>query len=104
MAVNRYLDVRLAGIELIRHSNLKTVQQYRGIFPAVGINGQRQSGKTTMARELKEAEAGKVAYFDLERQADYAATLHVDLFLNSLHENFIVIEEIQRRPELFTGL
>ena len=91
-------------MDLIERQAWKTIQQYRNIFPAVGIVGPRQSGKTTLAKEIMAQAIGRVAYFDLERQADYAATAQVDLFLDSLDQDLIIIDEIQRRPELFTGL
>ena len=47
---------------------------------------------------------GSVAYFDLERQVDFAATAEVDLFLDGLDHDLVVIDEVQRRPELFVGL
>lgn len=97
-------NVRFAGMKLIARGAWETIHQYRLIFPAVGIVGPRQSGKTTLAKEIMREATGSVVYFDLERQADYAATAQVDLFLDSLNQDLIIIDEIQRRPELFTGL
>ena len=91
-------------MELLPRAALATVRQYREIFPAVGIVGPRQSGKTTLARAVMAAAEGSVAYFDLERQADFAATAQVDLFLDSLTADLVVVDEVQRRPELFVGL
>ena len=91
-------------MSLLPRKELDLVVRYRRIFPAVGIIGPRQSGKTTLAREVMKAEPGTTAYFDLERQADYAATAQVDLFLDSLTADLVVIDEVQRRPELFVGL
>lgn len=91
-------------MDLLERRVRPIVQQYREIFPAVGIWGPRQSGKTTLAKEIMRVAPGTVAYFDLERQADFAATAQVDLFLDSLDQDLIIIDEIQRRPELFTGL
>jgi len=80
------------------------IDRYRKIFPVVGIIGPRQSGKTTLARQIQEEFSGSVACFDLERQADFRATEQIDLFLDSLTADLVIIDEIQRRPELFIGL
>ena len=91
-------------MKLIPRAARATVARYREIFPAVGIIGPRQSGKTTLAREVMREAKGTVAYFDLERRADFAATEQVDLFLDSLSADLVVVDEVQRRPELFVGL
>lgn len=41
-------------------------------FPVVGLVGSRQSGKTTLAKELVTARPGKALYLDLELPADLA--------------------------------
>jgi len=80
------------------------IDRYRRVFPAVGLVGPRQSGKTTLARQVMPRSSGSVVYFDLERQADFGATEEVDLFLDGLDQDLVIIDEIQRRPELFVGL
>ncbi len=39
-------------------------------FPAVGLIGPRQCGKTTVALSFQKRSSKKVAYFDLESPAD----------------------------------
>ena len=60
--------------------------------------GPRQCGKTTLARELVPPES--INYFDLE---DPASLARLDEPMTSLAplQDLVVIDEIQRRPELF---
>ena len=69
--------------------------------PAVGILGPRQCGKTTLARDyLKSSGRRWVHYFDLEDPEDLARLDDARLTLSPLR-GLVVIDEIQRRPELF---
>ena len=72
-------------------------------FPVVAILGARQVGKTTLARELGEGWGGPVAHFDLERASDIALLADPELTLGPL-QGLIILDEIQRRPELFPVL
>ena len=72
-------------------------------FPVVAILGARQIGKTTLARQLVSGRRGKVTVFDLEKSEHLAQLADPDLVLGSLR-GLIVIDEIQRRPELFPTL
>ena len=67
----------------------------------VVLVGPRQSGKTTLARELIEEDS--VNYFDLE---DPASLARLDEPMTALRplKGLIVIDEIQRRPDLFPVL
>ena len=67
----------------------------------VVLVGPRQSGKTTLARELIEVDS--VNYFDLE---DPASLARLDEPMTALRplKGLIVIDEIQRRPDLFPVL
>lgn len=64
-------------------------------FPVTAILGPRQSGKTTLARAFK---ADHV--FDLENPRDAAALAQPLLTLERL-SGMIVVDEIQRAPDLF---
>jgi uncharacterized protein len=69
--------------------------------PAVVLLGPRQVGKTTLARSF--VAAGSTRYFDLENpevEAQLAAPMSVLRDLSGL----VVIDEIQRAPELFKVL
>jgi len=67
----------------------------------VVLVGPRQSGKTTLARQLLEEDS--VNYFDLEDPANLA---RLDEPMTSLRplKGLVVIDEIQRRPDLFPVL
>lgn len=68
----------------------------------VCLLGPRQCGKTTLARQMKK-EILQTHYFDLEKPSDLKVFDAPDLSLPSL-KGFIIIDEIQRRPELFPYL
>ncbi len=67
----------------------------------VVLSGPRQCGKTTLARELLSDES--VNYFDLE---DPASLARLDEPMTALRplKGLVVIDEIQRRPDLFPVL
>jgi predicted AAA+ superfamily ATPase len=69
-------------------------------FPVVGLLGARQVGKTTLARDFAASRAEPVTFFDLEDPADLARLSEPDLALREL-TGLVVIDEVQRRPELF---
>lgn len=69
--------------------------------PVVVLTGPRQCGKTTLARELVHEDSAN--YFDLE---DPASLARLDEPLTALDplRGLVVIDEIQRRPDLFPVL
>ena len=69
--------------------------------PVAVLLGPRQCGKTTLARAL--AEDTPATIFDLERAADRAKLQNPELVLGSL-DGLVVLDEVQRLPELFTLL
>ena len=71
--------------------------------PVVAILGPRQIGKTTLAREIAGAWHGPTSIFDLEDPRDLARLADPTTALAPLR-GLIVIDEIQRRPELFPVL
>lgn len=68
---------------------------------SVALLGPRQCGKTTLARSL--AAASTAVYFDLENPADVARLQEPMLALESLR-GLVVLDEIQRRPDLLPVL
>lgn len=68
-------------------------------FPAVALLGARQTGKTTLAREL--ASAADSAYLDLENPADTAKLADAAGYLRALRGKLVVLDEVQRAPGLF---
>jgi len=67
----------------------------------VVVVGPRQCGKTTLARELLSEESEN--YFDLEDPADLARLAEPMTAMAPL-KGLVVIDEVQRRPELFSVL
>jgi uncharacterized protein len=66
--------------------------------PAVSLLGPRQSGKTTLARMLLASDSEN--YFDLERPTSLRRLEDPETSLGELR-GLVVIDEVQRRPELF---
>ena len=71
-----------------------------GRHPVVGIIGARQVGKTSLAREIIRRTGRPVSYFDLENPEDLARLQDPMLALRGLG-GLVVIDEVQRLPELF---
>jgi len=69
----------------------------------VGILGARQVGKTTLVRAHASAGKRPVTFFDLERPQDLARVADPELALGDL-TGLVVLDEIQRRPDLFPVL
>jgi predicted AAA+ superfamily ATPase len=72
-------------------------------FSVVCLLGPRQVGKTTLAKSYADMVKGEfktIHIFDLENPQDLAALEHPQLALSQL-EGLIIIDEIQRRPDLF---
>jgi predicted AAA+ superfamily ATPase len=66
--------------------------------------GPRQVGKTTLAKNFaKHFNKNEVYFFDLEDPTDFDLLENAKLTLESL-EGLIIIDEVQRRPELFPYL
>ena len=86
-----------------RHEDLEKLSGLLSRHPVVGIIGARQVGKTTLALALADQQAEKVARFDLENPGDLARLQDPMLGLRDL-EGLVVIDEIQRLPNLFTVL
>lgn len=88
---------------LERSRHLTHVRELLDRNPVVAIIGARQVGKTTLARELARLTAEKIRHFDLEDPAHLVQLQDPMLALQDL-EGLVVLDEIQRRPELFPVL
>jgi len=87
-----------------RNFNLLQIEQGFKTNPIVAMLGPRQCGKTTLARAYFKQEGGVPEnYFDLENPNDLARLHDPWLGLASLND-LIVIDEIQRVPDLFPVL
>jgi predicted AAA+ superfamily ATPase len=70
--------------------------------PVVALLGSRQVGKTTLARDLKPGKP--IHYLDLERPSDLAKLADPELYLGKFADHLIVLDEIQRLPDIFPVL
>ena len=84
-----------------RTSLLQNVRVALARSRVVALLGPRQCGKTTLARELVGADSPN--YFDLEDPASLARLEEPMVALRDL-EGLVVVDEVQRRPELFPVL
>jgi hypothetical protein len=78
-----------------RPQDVQAVARLMGSFPVTAILGPRQCGKTTLARCF-----GPDHSFDLENLRDLARLEQSQLALEDLR-GLIVIDEIQRMPDIF---
>ena len=69
--------------------------------PVTAILGPRQCGKTTLALQISRHD--DATFFDLESQADLTRLQNPELILSAL-TGLVIIDEIQRMPELFDVL
>lgn len=88
---------------LDRPRHLQRLRTLLGRSPAVAILGPRQVGKSTLARQLAATWDGPTERFDLETPRDLARLAEPMLALEPL-QGLVVLDEIQRRPELFPVL
>ena len=86
---------------IARNDILGTIETALKRSPIVVLSGPRQCGKTTLARQLLSQDS--VNYFDLEDPASLASLDEPMTALRPL-EGLVVIDEVQRRPDLFPML
>lgn len=84
-----------------RHKSV--CQDLLATVPCVAIVGARQVGKTTLAAQIAASWDGPVHRFDLEVPSQVARIEDPELGLEPL-DGLIVLDEIQRRPDLFPVL
>ena len=88
---------------ILRTRALEKLEWLFSTFPVVAILGARQVGKTTLARDFGARTGGPVLHLDLEREADRARLSDPELALAEV-EGLVVLDEVQRRPELFPAI
>ena len=86
-----------------RNLHIKAVERLLRHNPVVALLGARQIGKTTLAHQLARRRSGPAHVFDLESSADLARLADPLLALSPL-KGLVVLDEVQRRPELFPTL
>ena len=77
------------------------IQEALKRFPAIGLLGARQVGKTTLAKHLYKQYGSRAIYLDLELTSDEQKLIAPELYLRQHEDKLIIIDEIQRLPEIF---
>jgi len=70
-------------------------------FPAVGILGPRQVGKTTLAERIAHMTQPEPLYLDLETPSNLAKLDDAEAYFSLHQDKLIILDEIQRAPGLF---
>ncbi len=86
-----------------RTEHLDRVNWLFRTFPVIAVLGPRQVGKTWLAGQVARQSAAMVTRFDLESPADLGRLADPLLALEHLR-GLVVIDEVQRRPDLFSVL
>lgn len=85
-----------------RSHYLEEIKKQFCVHSVCALLGPRQVGKTTLAKMyIEKYTEGEIYFFDLENPFDLARLENAMLTLSKLSNCLIVIDEIQRRPELF---
>ena len=88
---------------IIREKALNSLSGLLERHRIVGLIGARQVGKTTLARDYVSTQSSPVHFFDLENPEDEARLSDPMLALKNL-EGLVVIDEVQRIPNIFPVL
>lgn len=89
---------------LHRRNYIARIRERLRDYPVVALPGPRQAGKTTLAGMVAAVMPElEVHRFDLESPADQARLANPELVLEPL-KGLVVLDEIQRMPELFPVL
>lgn len=86
-----------------RSESLEAVRGLLSRNRVVAVLGARQVGKTTLARQIAREWKGPVTFFDLEDPEGLRLLEEPMLALRGLR-GLVILDEIQRRPELFPVL
>lgn len=87
---------------LLRTRYLELIKLQLSVHPICAILGPRQVGKTTLARQFAQQYNEQVDIFDLENPTHLASLGETPMLtLSNYFDKLVIIDEIQRRPELF---
>ncbi len=89
--------------EYVRRSALEQIKDAFAVNPVVALLGPRQCGKSTLAESYAMTIKNDVHFFDLEDPRHLSQLANPVLALDDLN-GLIIIDEIQRVPELFPYL
>jgi uncharacterized protein len=89
---------------MIEREIFDTILRRLDQFDSVALVGPRQVGKTTLAREVATEAGNKARYLDLESPSDRQLLDDPDAYFTSYADHLIILDEVQRIPEIFQVL
>ena len=89
---------------MINRSLQSSIERSLENFPVVGLIGPRPCGKTTLAKIIQKGRSPEPLFLDLELPADVFKLSEPELFLENHRDGLVILDEIQRRPDLFPVL
>ena len=87
---------------MIKRHKQDSIIELLDLFPAVGLIGPRQTGKTTLSLEIVKNRPS--IYLDLERKEDLARLSDLPAYLDRHTSELVILDEIQHAPEMFREL
>lgn len=85
---------------MIKRRHMALVQRDLAAFPSVVLLGPRQVGKTTIARQIADADPHSI-YLDLEDPSDRARLGDTRDYLDLHRHRLVILDEVQQMPDLF---
>jgi uncharacterized protein len=106
MAVNYLANLNLIRniARMLTRNAFDVVKNRLSNFDSVAVLGPRQTGKTTLARQIADETGGGASYLDLESAVDRRKLDDPEAYFAANREKLIVLDEIQRAPEIFQVL
>ena len=86
---------------MISRKHIDELAEIGGYFPVIGIVGPRQVGKTTLVKAFMKTLEKPAMYLDMEKPSDFQKLNEAEHFFAQHESSCLIIDEIQRRPELF---
>ena len=83
---------------------IETLRKDLQTAPAVVLYGPRQVGKTTVVKQLAQADKERYIYLDMELPSDRIKLSDPELFLTRLEDKTVILDEVQFVPNLFPVL
>ena len=96
-----FLEVNADNTSMIKRRIEESIIENLKHFPAIGLVGPRQSGKTTLAKAIAQKCNRPVIYLDLESPQDFEKLGNPQLYLEQFKKHLVIFDEAQRKPELF---
>ena len=90
-------------MSLLPRQTVGVGREFLDAFPAVVIQGARQVGKSTLARQLVADRPSVVVTLD-DRRSREAAEADEVAFVEQVPDGVLVIDEVQREPELLLAI